>query len=85
MTSQNREGKLTVGKSVWATICGIWSAFKKPWADNWSETLHYLAIAAGLIISGFWVLFTYHAFDQSPLWQDNGIHLRNAAIHLRKW
>lgn len=38
----------------------FFDAFKKPWRDNWAETLQFIVVAVGLVVSGFWA---YHTFD----------------------
>jgi hypothetical protein len=37
----------------------FWDSVKEPWKKNWAETIHYLVIAISIIVTGFWVFYTF--------------------------
>lgn len=39
---------------------GFWKTFIKPFKANWAESIHFVLIALGIIVSGYWA---YHTFD----------------------
>ncbi len=38
--------------------------FKAPWINNWTESLHFIVVAIGLIGGGFWALYTFDVLLQ---------------------
>ncbi|QJY35192.1 hypothetical protein HOO69_00615 [Vibrio europaeus] len=38
----------------------LWQTIVKPFKANWAESVHFVIIAFGIVVSGFWA---YHTFD----------------------
>ncbi|HHQ4501806.1 TPA: hypothetical protein ACSPZQ_000998 [Aeromonas veronii] len=46
---------------------GIWQFFIKPFKANWTESVHFFAIALGIIVSGVWAIHTFDILSQKEV------------------
>lgn len=49
----------------------FWQVLLKPFKTNWTESVHYFAIALGIAVSGYWAIHTFDILSQKEVAEAN--------------
>ncbi len=50
---------------------GFWYTTLKPFKTNWAESFHFVAIALGILVSGYWAIHTFDILSQKETAESN--------------